>query len=172
MEYIWSLYLNLVALSKARDLQPQSRLFSQIAVSGVWPLPSRHCLMVFCLRWKLQWNKNSQGMISLIADMESLTWSFRIIFSGWSMMGCVFLMNRQMCDQFSLSLLPNNMPNPSDDMFPFAVLAYAKKRVYFPKTMWAALAWMTSCKKGSCFFNVDGAMRTTVKKLEFGCCQL
>ncbi len=50
-------------------------------------------------------------------------------------------MNFQKWVQLSLSLLKNNMANPSADMVPFAVIAYTEYSVYFLKLMWAASAW-------------------------------
>ncbi len=79
--------------------------------------------------------------------------------------GCVFLMNFQKWVQLSLSSLPNNMATPSVNMEPFAVFAYAEYSVYSPKLMWAASVYKTSCKKGTCFFDVDGEMKKPIKNL-------
>ncbi len=103
--------------------------------------------------------------MSSIATREPLSWLVMILKLDWLMIGCVFLMNFQKCDQLSLSSLPNNMANPSANIGPFAVVEYTEYSVCFPKLMWAASACKTSCRKGTCFFDVDGEMKIPIKKL-------
>ncbi len=118
--------LFLVAVSKATDLQPQSRLYSQIAVSALWPFLPPHFFTRFCCQSKLQWSLPAKGTMSLIAARDPLSWFVMIVLLDWSTIKCVFLMNFQKLVQMSLSLLPNNMANLSADMLPFAVFAYTE----------------------------------------------
>ncbi len=81
-----------VTVSKATDLQPQSRLYSQSAVSTLWPFALPQFFTIFCQRWKLQWNFSTKVMMSSIAARNPLSWLVSIVSLGWSKMGWAILM--------------------------------------------------------------------------------